>query len=145
MKFKLVYVLLIPVIFLIFYLISKNANNVINIDRLEISLDDKDNKELILFSTSWCHNCKKIKPNWIKAREIIENKNYKNITVKEIICEGADARKCFIRDNGKNIQIEGVPTIIFRKIANDIEYKEYKQFGIIGNNSTRDIIKFRTS
>ena len=122
--------------------IKKNDNKPIKkeINKKKIVQEEKKNEksQLILYSASWCGICNKIKPNWVKAKEKI-NKMYPNVEVLNVDCT-KNNDNCYILNNEKKEKLDGVPTIVFRKKNNDIEYKRNDSF--IGDRSENELVRF---
>ena len=92
-----------------------------------------------LFYTDWCPHCTSTKPEWKKMKDAWEsakrelywenNKlSYKDINIEAVNCE-ADKNQC------KELQIQGYPTIILSIGDKHIEYDE-------GGRSHADLMSF---
>ena len=97
------------------------------------------NPQLILYWANWCGICTKIKPNWETVKNIIKEK-YPNVEIIDVNCDDAKLEKCNIYVNGKKTKLDGVPTIIMRKVDIDVEYK--KGHGFKGDRSVEELVRF---
>ena len=88
--------------------------------------------ELLIYTTSSCGMCKKLKQKLPHIKNKIMH-DYPNVQITEIDCS-TNLDKCVINKNGKSIVIDGVPTLVLRnKTKNDIEYTGYNtESGILG-------------
>ena len=119
--------------------IEKNNNEIKSIEQKNSIIPKNNEKgQLILYSASWCGICNKIKPNWMKAKEKI-NKMYPNVEVLNIDCT-KNNNNCYTLNKEKKEKLDGVPTIVFRKNNNDIEYKRNDSF--IGDRSENELVRF---
>ncbi len=119
--------------------IKKNNNEIKSIEHKNSIIPKNNEKgQLILYSASWCGICNKIKPNWMKAKEKI-NKMYPNVEVLNIDCT-KNNNNCYTLNKEKKEKLDGVPTIVYRKNNNDIEYKRNDSF--IGDRSENELVRF---
>ena len=100
---------------------------------------EKYDGQLILFWANWCGLCKKMKPQWNSAKEKIK-KLYPNVEVIDVNCDTTKNQKCHMLEDNNKVSLDGVPTIVFRRNNNDIEYKRSDIF--MGDRSESEIIKF---
>ena len=138
LKFLLLFLILIITIY-----IFLNDEEDVNIIKKKKVIKKKDRKKsetkLILYWANWCGVCKMIKPNWNKAKKLL-NKKYPKLKIEEINCDNFDEKKAFILENGVKESLDGIPTILLRDGINDLEY--VKGDGLKGDRSVEDIIKF---
>lgn len=100
---------------------------------------DNNNPELILFWAEWCRICEIYKPKWDKIK-INLKKRFPKLKISEIECD--DFSNCYINNNNKKTEIDGIPTIIIRFNNYDIEYNTDNDKNIKGNRTEDDISKF---
>lgn len=136
LKFLLLFLILIITIY-----IFLNDEDDVNIIKKKVKKKNikKSEKKLILYWANWCGVCKMIKPNWNKAKKLL-NKKYPKLKIEEINCDNFDEKIAFILENGVKESLEGIPTILLRDGINDLEY--VKGDGLKGDRSVEDIIKF---
>lgn len=72
--------------------------------------------KLIIYTTKWCGNCRRLKPTIKKLKKKIHKEL--SIHVEEIDCDD-NRDKCSIINNGSKVMIKSVPTIILRKEGKD--------------------------
>ena len=134
LKFLLLFLILVIIIYIFF-----NEEDNKNIKKVVKRKKKKRDKKIILYWANWCGVCKKIKPNWNKAKKLL-NKKYPKLKIEEINCDNFDATKAYILENGIKESLDGIPTIIIRDGINDVEYN--RGDGLIGDRSVEDLIKF---
>ena len=117
---------------------TNSINNTIN----KVFTNMANKNKLIIFTTTWCHVCKKFKANKVNIMNGILAR-YPLLKIEDIDCT-SDVRKCKMIINGKEETINAVPTIILRKYGSndDILYDRLISKGIKGDNSVDDILKF---
>ena len=131
---------------------NENKLNNLNENKLNISNENKSTTEIksqivssneksqfILYWASWCGICNKMKSQWNSAKDKIVSK-YPNVDVIDINCDDPKNNKCFTLEKGEKVNLDGVPTIVFRKNNNDIEYKRNDVF--LGDRSEKELVKF---
>ena len=99
----------------------------------------KQKSKFILYWASWCGICNKMKSQWNSAKDKIASK-YPDIEIIDINCDDPKNSKCYTLEKGEKTNLDGVPTIVFRKNNNDIEYKRNDIF--LGDRSEKELIKF---
>ena len=138
LKFLLLFLILIITIYI--FLNDEGDINIIKKKKVIKKREKKKRvKKLILYWANWCGVCKMIKPNWNKAKKLL-NKKYPKLKIEEINCDNFDEKKAFILENGVKESLDGSPTILLRDGINDLEY--VKGDGLKGDRSVEDIIKF---
>ena len=102
-------------------------------------VSSNEKSQFILYWASWCGICNKMKSQWNSAKDKIVSK-YPNVDVIDINCDDPKNNKCFTLEKGEKVNLDGVPTIVFRKNNNDIEYKRNDVF--LGDRSEKELVKF---
>jgi thiol-disulfide isomerase/thioredoxin len=111
---------------------NENSNNENSNNEKTNNIKTNNNTTLIIYTTTWCGNCQKIKPIIKKLKKTIKNRL--SVSVEEIDCD-SDRDKCYIMKDGSKHMISSVPTIILRKEStDDIVYR--------GGNKENDIFNF---
>lgn len=118
---------------------KKPEKKVVKKSEKKLEKKEKYNGQLILFWANWCGLCKKIKPQWNSAKEKVK-KLHPNIEVIDINCDTTKNQKCHMLEDNNKVSLDGVPTIVFRRNNNDVEYKRSDIF--MGDRSESEIIKF---
>ena len=152
MNIKLLFLFLILIIsisVLFYYTFSSDTTPVdYNVNNINMSYEKDTPKknvvksekpQLILYWANWCGICTKIKPNWETAKNIIREK-YPNVEIIDVNCDDAKLEKCNMYVDGKKTNLDGVPTIIIRKGATDVEYKRGP--GFKGDRSVEELVRF---
>ena len=137
LKFLLLFLILIITIYI--FLNDEDDVNIIKKKVIKKKDRKKSETKLILYWANWCGVCKMIKPNWDKAKKIL-NKKYPKLKIEEINCDNFDEKKAFILQNGVKESLDGITTILLRDGINDLEY--VKGDGLVGDRSVDDILKF---
>ena len=87
-----------------------------NINYTKNTTENTTENKLIIYTTSWCGNCRQLKPTIKDLKKKI--KENLSVVVEEIDCD-KDRDKCYVIKDGSNTMISSVPTIVLRKKGKD--------------------------